>query len=179
MGVEVPDGTFIVASSGSLPATKKAMKESVWVRLWARKNWPYRELVPPSRLYWLELPTQSFVWSSTVSRVAAFPYDDRRDVIAEIDRKFSGDLQISDGEVSAAPDAGYCVAWSVRPDRKLQLERPSSVRLNGFRWMRVSPDSALDRLLATSAEAKTSPAPMGGGGGGFKLGKVYYAPSAG
>lgn len=127
---------YVTSRGFLLPETEAEMGAAFWFNMWTKRLWPYKELQTGDILYWYETPTKSVKWRTEVSQIETFEYSDKQETATRLEAMFQSFDEQQD-YFKKAPSEGFCLAWTVRPLEKLDLERPEDFRFAPNGWMRV------------------------------------------
>jgi hypothetical protein len=127
---------FIVSRNFLLPESRRALSEEPSYNLWSRKLWPYLELTVGDTLFWYESKSGRIVWKSGVTHVVRFEYSRKKEV--------ANRLRLSHEETESvyfrnAASAGFCLAYKVKPQVRLDVPKPKNLRFPHLGWLRITP----------------------------------------
>lgn len=127
---------YITSRGFRLPESAQEMTNRFWFNMWQRKIWPYQELVVGDILYWYESPSKCIVWKTRVSNIDRFQYKNKDAAGQRLKERF-GYFNKNDPYYIDAPAKGFCLAWTIRPLRRMNMPKPADFRFPHQGWLRI------------------------------------------
>ena len=128
---------FITSRGYELPCRFEQMEQGLWFNMWKRKLWPYLELNPNDTLYWYETVCSCIVWKTVVIEVMRFSYENKDKAFRELRNKF-GPFDENFPYCLNAPNSGYCLAYAIKPVKRLNLPKPDGLRFPRIGWSPIN-----------------------------------------
>lgn len=126
---------FITSRNFTLPASVRDLAAGPWHNMWAKKQWPYRELQEGMTLYWYESPSGCIVWQSRVDGINRFAYESKDEVKKKLNLS---PKQTAESYFVDAPPAGFCLTYKVEALQRLNLRKPAELKFPQLGWLRIT-----------------------------------------
>lgn len=134
-----------ITSRKNLPNENGEMVGILWFNMWKYQLFPYKELKKGDLLYFYESQTKSIVWKTKVIDAYRFPYNKKDAVKNRLKKKF-GEFDDKQSYFVTRPSKGFCLAYKVKPIKKLELPKPKGIKFPRQGWLRVNKKIALQWL---------------------------------
>lgn len=126
------------------------MSNSRWFNMWAKRFFPYSELLVGDVVYWFETKTQVIRWKSEVTFVERHPYTDKAKTFERYENR------LGNAYYESRPERGYFIGYRVKAIEHLNVPKPPGTVFPQLGWLKLNEDRAFDWFKKKNFEEKTT-----------------------
>lgn len=135
------------------------------LHLYRRRFWPYKLLEEGDTLYWYHPLCRALLWKTEVEQCEAFEFGSKQSLRRVLRREMGNSPGWPEAAIVRGPEHGFCLAYRVRPLRRVFVPRPSDVHFSRFGWTDERPDGMESWLAAADDPYYQLPMRRRAGGG--------------
>ena len=133
---------YLTSRPEGIPSSPQKMQRYTWYNMWKTKRWPYNEILPGDLVCWYERSRDAVVWHTHVVKIERFHYPKKSEAARIIERRFGHHVDRSEDYYQTRPARGFCVAFSVKTGKRLNLRKPRTLKFSRLGWQRVNAEIA-------------------------------------